>query len=111
VSDYSDWGQPEYEEEFDLAKQVAWEMEQEHLRELEAEEYLAYWNEFDEEPDYFDPATEVVETIDIDTIITNDGRILVIEIRIFADEHQEDHQYYLEDTCDEPPHHFGDIPF
>lgn len=98
--------EPEYEEEFDLAKQAAWEQEQEYLNELEE-----YYNDAFDEPEHFDPATEVVETIDIDTIITNDGRILVIEIRIYADEHTEDHQYYLEDTCDTPPHHFGDIPF
>jgi hypothetical protein len=98
--------EPEYEEEFDLAKQAAWELEQEHLRELEE-----YYNDAFDEPEYFDPATEVVETIDIDTIITNDGRILVIELHIFADDHEETVKYFLEDTCDEPPHHFGDIPF
>jgi glyoxylase-like metal-dependent hydrolase (beta-lactamase superfamily II) len=102
----SDYPEHEYEEEFDLAKQAAWELEQEHLRELE--EY--YQEEFDD-PEPFDPATEVVETIDIDTIITNDGRILVIEICIFADGHTEDHQYYLEDSCDEPPDRLSDIPF
>jgi hypothetical protein len=106
MSDYSDWGQPEYEEEFDLAKQAAWELEQEHLRELE--EY--YSEPFDDEP--FDPATEVVEIIDIDEIEQEDGRTLIIQIRIFADGHEESHQFYVEpEDPNQPPASLDDIPF
>ena len=109
MSDYPEMGQPEYEEEFDLAKQAAWDLEQEHLRELEAEEYTAYWNEFIEEPEPFDPATEVVDIINSETVITLDGMVKQIETRIYADGHTEDHQYFLEDTCEEP--WWKDIPY
>lgn len=104
MSDYPEYDG--YEEDFDLAKHVAWELEQEHLRELE--EY--YQDDFDE-PEPFDPATEVVEIIDIDKFVTEAGEILVIELLIFADGHEENRQYFLEDTCDEPPNRLSDIPF
>jgi len=68
----------------------------------EEPDYEDYWDEEFGDPEPFDPATEVVEIIDIDTVITLDGRVLKIEIRIFADEHQEDVEYFLEDTCCEP---------
>lgn len=101
------------------------------LSDYDHEEYLAheeaeYFDDWGEEPDIpfgygyedydyddperFDPATHLVDIIYHGIAITNDGRVLSLQTRIYADEHTEDHQIYLEDTCDEPPD-TSDIPF
>jgi hypothetical protein len=84
---FDDWG-------FD--EELAWQ--DEYFRGLEHEDY---WDEDFDEGEYAMPLDEIVEILDIDVIVTNEGFLLKKEIHILANGQEVPHEYYLEIGCDE----------
>jgi hypothetical protein len=68
------------------------------------DDYDDYWD--DDEDEYSMPYDEIVEILDIDIIVTNEGCLLKKEIHILANGEEVPHEYYLDIGCDD-----GQIPF